>query len=191
LSRREWNRFFDAVCEQTDNGRIKQGRSRFEDALRDALGLVGLDGPFVGSQQQNSTVWQFSSELISHYVNAIKLVDPVESKDGRCVEIGSTAGDQTTILKQLTWHYVIRRSDLATLQHGQKATIGALFDVYNAAIHEEKWELFPVGFAQLIRSSRGVPAARWAADYISGLTERQVIGLHRRLGGHSLASLDS
>jgi dGTPase len=178
LARREWTQFFDSVCEQRENERIAQDRKRFEEALRTAFGLAGLDGPFIGSQKQSSTVWRFSSELISRYVGAIKLVEPAKSKDRRCIEIGSAAGDQTTILKQLTWHYVIRRSDLATLQHGQKAMIQSLFNAYKVAIEKKKWELFPVGFAQLIRSNGQIPPARWAVDYISGLTERQVIELH-------------
>ena len=130
-------------------------------------------------------MWRFTSELISHYVSSIKLVDPETSSDGRCVEIGSTAGDQATILKQLTWHYVIRRSDLATLQYGQQAMIEVLFNVYADAIKAGKWELFPLGFAQLVRSNSNsnISRARWAADYVSGLTERQVHDLYSRLRG--------
>lgn len=183
LSRREWSRFFDAVCNRPENANIRRERAKFEGALRDALALAGLDGPYSGSQQQNSIVWRFSSELISKYVGAIKLVNPSTSKNGRCVDIRSAAADQATILKQLTWHYVIRRSDLATLQHGQQSIVEYLFEVYAKAIETEKWELFPVGFAQLIQSDKKTSPRRWAADYISGLTEQQVAYLHLRLKG--------
>jgi dGTPase len=185
LSRREWGRFFDAVCSRPENANIRRERPRFESALRDALGLAGLDGPYSGSQQQNSIVWRFSSELISKYVRAIKLIDPSTSKDGRCAEISAAAGDQATILKQLTWHYVIRRSDLATLQHGQQSIIEYLFEVYEKAIRTEKWELFPVGFAQLVQGGTTTSPGRWAADYLSGLTEKQVSYLYLRLKGRS------
>jgi len=50
-------------------------------------------------------------------------------------------------------------------------------------IQTEQWELFPPGFAQLVRQNKDIPAVRWVADYISGLTERQVFEVHRRLSG--------
>jgi dGTPase len=183
LSRREWAQFFDEVCARKENAKIAANRSGFEDALRSAFALAGIDGPFTGSQAQSSDLWRFSSELISRYVGAIELCDPGASSDGRCVTIKKAARDQTIILKQLTWHYVIRRSDLATLQHGQKAIIETLYKVHVSAIKDQKWEFFPIGFSQLIRDSKQIPPARWAADYISGLTERQVVDLYRRLGG--------
>jgi dGTP triphosphohydrolase len=91
--------------------------------------------------------------LISRYIGALKLVDPAKSSDGASVEIGQAERDQTTILKQLTWHYVIRRSDLATSQHGQRKMIESLFMVFKNAIEAERWELFPLGFSPLIRAN--------------------------------------
>jgi dGTPase len=182
LGRREWAQFFDATCASAP--KIAKDRDRYEDALERAIGLAGLDGPFTGSQSQSSTIWRFSSVLISQYVNAIRLVSPSEAQSERHVGIRSAARDETTILKQLTWHYVIRRSDLATVQYGQKAVIQTLFEVYEKAIREKRSELLPVWFFQLVRSDDSVSASRWAADYISGLTERQVIDCYRRLCGY-------
>lgn len=183
LSRRERERFFDAVCSTPGNEHFARNRARYEEELHEALWLAGLDGPYVGSQEQTSILWRFSSELLAKYAAAIKLVDPTESREGRCVEIGTRAGDQANILKQLTWHYVILRSDLATLQRGQQQMIDSLFNVYSDAIADERWEFFPPGFAQLIQGGPNVGSDRWAADYISGLTEKQVLKLYRRLCG--------
>ena len=85
------------------------------------------------------------------------------------------------MLKQLTWHYVIEHSDLATIQYGQRKMIRELFDVFFDAVSNDKLKLFPIGFEELIRSTPGVSPARWTADYISGLTEREVLRLHHRL----------
>lgn len=183
LAKREWTEFFDAVCSQPVNAEIAESRRTFEEALSAAFSLAGISGPFVGSQSQSGDLWRFASELISRYIGAISLNDPSEDT---AVSITTAARQQTSILKQLTWHYVIRRSDLAAIQHGQKRMIEVLFEAYVTAISRADWELFPVGFAQLIRNSNGVEPARWAADYISGLTERQVMDLHRTLTGRHL-----
>jgi dGTP triphosphohydrolase len=46
-------------------------------------------------------------------------------------------------------------------------------------------QYFPVGFAKLLKEDSGkTPAARWAADYVAGLTERQVKDLYRKVAAH-------
>jgi dGTPase len=184
ICKREWNSFFDEICLRNKN--IAEKRAFFEDALRSAFVLATINAPYTGSHAQTRDLWYYSSILISKYVDAIDLTAP-EEHEGRCVSIKEYALGQTTILKELTWHYVIKRSDLATLQHGQQKIIEELYTVFVAAIDQKRWELFPLGFSQLIRDSREVPAPRWAADYISGLTERQVVHLYRRIiGNHGI-----
>jgi dGTPase len=88
-------------------------------------------------------------------------------------------------MKELTWHYVIQRSELAGLQHGQRRMIQELFEVFFSKIQEKKWEYLPEGFGQLIQENPSVNPARWTADYISGLTERQVRRFYQRITGQN------
>jgi dGTPase len=69
------------------------------------------------------------------------------------------------------------------MQHGQRKMISELFEVFHSKIVRGKLEYFPEGYAQLIERNHAISAARWTADYISGLTERQVSRLHQRLTG--------
>jgi dGTPase len=78
---------------------------------------------------------------------------------------------------------VIKRSDLATVQHGQRRIITELFKIYLEAVEKKQWEMFPIGFAEFVRQDSETPPARSVADYISGLTERQAIQLYRKLVG--------
>jgi dGTP triphosphohydrolase len=72
-----------------------------------------------------------------------------------------------------------------TIQHGQKRIISDLFEAFSTAIKTEHLEYFPIGFAQLIETdSSNIPPARWTADYLSGLTERQILTLYRRIVGN-------
>jgi dGTPase len=176
---RERDAFFDRTCGRVP--KIKEKRVEYEEAFGQALQLCPLDAPYGGSQRQSRGLWNFCSELIGRYVRAI-LVQSTE--DGRLtVKIDDSATAQTTILKQLTWDYVIQRSELATLQHGQRRMIRELFEVFVSSIEKRRWEYFPEGFVQLIETNSQVSAARWTADYISGLTERQVRRLYQRVTG--------
>jgi dGTPase len=178
---RERDAFFQRTCDRVPE--IAAERTKYEEAFSQALKICPLDGAYVGSQRQSRDLWGFCSELIGRYDRAICL-----TRDRECgwkIEIDKTAAVQTTILKQLTWDYVIQRSDLATLQHGQRRMIRELFEVFLSKIQSENWQYFPEGFSQLIMANTQVKPARWTADYISGLTERQVWRLYRRITGQN------
>ena len=181
---RERDVFFERTCDRVP--KIKARRTEYEAAFRQALELCPLDGPYVGSQRQSRDLWSFCSELIARYVRAISVVPGGPLRDRGCaIRIDDAATDQTTILKELTWHYVIQRSDLTTLQHGQLRMIKKLFKMFFSKIEQKKWEYFPEGFGQLIQDNPHVTPARWTADYISGLTERQVRRLYQRITGQN------
>ena len=177
INRQELKRFFDSTFLRFPSA----NRQMDEKALIDALQYCTLKTPYEGGLNQTRELWTYCSILIGKYVDGIVLVDPSTSSDGRSVQINEAAVRQTTMLKQLTWHYVIEHSDLATIQYGQRKMIRELFEVFFGAIEKKKLKLFPIGFEELILSSPSVPSARWTADYISGLTEREVLRLHHRL----------
>jgi dGTPase len=177
--KREREAFFDRTCKRVKE--IGNKRGYYEEAFNRVRQLCPLDEPYVGSQDQSRDLWSFCSQLIGQYVQAIRIAVPGHPNSD--IEIEDAAKAQTTILKQLTWDYVIQRSDLATIQHGQRLMIRELFDVFHSRIIHGKLEYFPEGFAQLIERNQAISPARWTADYISGLTERQVTRLHQRLTG--------
>jgi dGTPase len=153
----------------------------YKSAFRQALNMTNASRPYEGTLEESRDLWAFTSVLIGNYMDAFTLVDPDKSVDGRCAEAKELARKQTTILKELTWRYVILHNDLATIQHGQRKAIQVLFEVFVDAIKRERFQLLPKNFAELIMASKDVPPARWAADYISSLTERELSKLHQRL----------
>jgi dGTPase len=178
LNEREEKTVFDSfVRRRTKSPDLDE----YKAALRQALSMTNASHPYEGTQEETRDLWAFTSVLIGIYMDAFTLVDPESTSDGRCAEIRDHARKQTTILKELTWRYVILHNDLATIQHGQRKAISVLFGVFFDAIKRERLELLPAGFAGLIKASPDVPPARWAADYISGLTERDLAKLHHRL----------
>ena len=181
VARAEVDRFLDGASSRESE--IKQDVDGYRELLRKALNLLTISGPYRGTLEENRDLWYFTSELISLYIGAMRVAPANEFAAGsRVVRISPELKNQTRILKQLTWHYVICHSDLATVQYGQRRMIRDLFEVYRDAATRDKLDLFPIGFAEMIREDKNnTPAERWAADFISGLTEQEVHRLHRRL----------
>jgi len=180
-STKECERFLRRTFER--EGKLAEEAEANARALLQALEVRTIDSPYDGTQPQKRDLWSFSSILITRYVNSIRLIDPASDPRGRWVAIDPEAKRQTDMLRQLTWDYVILNSDLRSIQYGQERMIGDLFKVCVDRIVASDFAFFPRGFSELIRAEepRTTSPARWAADFISGLTEREVYRLHERL----------
>jgi dGTPase len=181
LGAREREAFLEGAFRR--NPRLAEQQTECRKVLEVAFGITGsISSGYTGVQQQARDLWGFSSELITRYVNAIELVDYESRPDKSCVSIRPMDRLQTDVLKELTWYYVINDSDLKAIQFGQTKMIRELFSVVHEEIEAERLGILPKGFQELIKSGNGaIPSARWAADYISGMTERELTHVHRRL----------
>jgi dGTPase len=100
------------------------------------------------------------------------------------------------MLKQLTWHYVIKNPALATQQHGQRVIIRELFEAFYKAgtSTNPNTDLFPVSVKELLPDlPTTTPEANSALtrailDFIASLTEEQAIATHHRIHGISPGS---
>ncbi|MCG8509912.1 MAG: hypothetical protein MI741_11860, partial [Rhodospirillales bacterium] len=150
------------------------------------------DEPFLGTRKQRSLLRSLTSKLIEKYISAFTL-DPTAQPP---VVIAPIARRETTMLKQLTWHYVILHPSLATEQHAQKHIIRSLFGVYLQAIRDDEWSLLPKrtidGLEERLNSmpdhEREREKVRCVVDLIAGMTEPQAIQLYQRLFGYSSGS---
>jgi dGTPase len=100
------------------------------------------------------------------------------------------------MLKQLTWHYVIKNPALATQQHGQRVIIRQLFNAfYRAATRKDfSIDFFPISLQDTLPSEPFKTAsdrknlARAIIDFMASLTEEQAIATHHRIYGLKLGS---
>ncbi len=142
-----------------------------------ALNVTNASHPYEGTLEESQDLWAFTSVLIGTYMDAFRLVDPrTTSDESLCGDQGTRKKQNDHFSRELTWRYVILHSDLATIQHGQRKAIEVLFEVFLDAINRGKYQpssCLKVSL-RLIKVSQNVPPARWAADYISGLTEAGV-----------------
>ena len=155
-----------------------------------------LTKPYRGGREQRASLRSMTAWLISRYaMGSVSLHHPTENgKVG--VFINQVFLKEVAILKQLTWEYVIDSPALATQQYGQRKVIEDLFGILTDAASQNDFGVFPPRFAEgledVLAENGGLSdreIARTVSDYISGMTEREAVELHRRLSGASLGSV--
>jgi dGTPase len=179
-----WDRDFRPVREHT-NEQLRQAFLNLFEQLREAQQVTE---PYSGTLAQRANLRGLTSTLITRYFGAITLREP-DVADRRLVRILPEAEREITMLKQLTWFYVIQRPSLAGQQHGLRRVVGDLFDIFHEAATGELDMLPLAALEQLaLETDKGdFPAetlrARMAADIVCSLSEQQAISLHQRLTG--------
>jgi len=93
------------------------------------------DKSFAASDEDRQTLRTWTQTMIGTYVSAIELYVPTNTDDGRVV-IEPRAEQEVTMLKELTWFYVINNPSLATQQHGQRKIVKTLFNTFVEACTE-------------------------------------------------------
>lgn len=182
--------FFDELFERDKNEALKARRAHLEGVFERICTDVfeAIETRYGGSREQRLSLWQLMTALIGKYVDALSIG---KSEDGKhLVTISKTAEDEIAMLKQLTWHYVILNTELATLQHGHRHIVKSVFEtLFNASAADgnEKWrkKLFPLFYEELISEAAGDRSMRIriVADYVSSMTESEIVTVHRKLFG--------
>lgn len=93
------------------------------------------------------------------------------------------------VLKELLWFYVVPDPRIGTMQIGQQALLGDLFNRYTDAMNRGEYRVFPMERGALIKATTDPrERLRLIADYVSGLTDASARRLHDRLtsGGDRL-----
>jgi len=195
----EMDRFVEGTFARWKLEGFRPVRAHSDSDLRDAFSNLieqlrytqRIAEPYTGGKDQRARLRSLTSLLISRYVPAIVLRKP-DKTDPRTVEIQLEAEREITMLKQLTWFYVIQRPSLAAQQLGQRRVVRDLFSIYHEATETlSSRDLLPIGarefFESALQSTPGqdIPQlrARVAADVVCDLSEQQATALHRRLTG--------
>jgi dGTPase len=192
----ERQRFYADVFERRA-GAIPQGMdlTYLRGAFENFIDKITLGKPYEGTLRDRGNLRDFTSYLIGEFVRSISI--ETSSGDTRVTMIKERRAE-IFMLKELTWHYVIKAPALTTQQEGQRAIIRGLFDLFNKAatsIADKNLDIFPIGVRQRlldIQKSEGQSAkeesTRAVIDFIVSLTEEQAVDAYGRLTGISLGS---
>jgi dGTPase len=170
---------------------------RFEAILRLVSVQVPLRRAFEGSERQRWALRRAASLLIGRYVMAAALADR-----RRRVVLAKTRTSiaEVEMLKQLTWHYVIRRPSLASQQLGQRKVVEDLFCTYLGAMDDgpnrsNRLDVLPLWAREQLARDEKTPKphdevrARVSADIVCWMSEQQALDLHARMMGTTLGSI--
>jgi dGTPase len=174
--------FFSALFARCHD--LATRRTELQRIFKGILDFFPLDRRYVGTLAQRTGVWQFSTLLISRYVDAIRLVMPGPPTRS-AVAIQQYAQDEIRMLKELTWHYVILNNELATSQHGQTQTVRGVFETLLNAAKGGSWKLFPPAYEEELRAANRDRAlqTRIVVDYLASMTEHEVARVYALLTG--------
>ncbi len=153
--------------------------------------LVG-SGVYRGTAEERIRVRYFTSALIGDFVSALEIRT---DRGYPYMWIEDKKRAEVFMLKELTWHYVIKNPALATHQDGQRTIIRQLFYKYLDAATSKRTnlDLFPPSIRELLPKDQASSGsrqdlARVIIDFIAGLTEEQAVSLHHRIHGIALGA---
>jgi dGTPase len=153
-------------------------------AVDEVFRLLDVVRPYAGTRYDRQILRERTSFLIRDFMRAL-VVEPdgqMRPDSGRHAEVA--------VLKEMTWFYVIRRQDLATVQDGQRRIVRDLCERFWRAAKDGERHLFPwLEQESLERANTDSLKARVVCDFIARLTEARAIVLHQRLLGTSVPFL--
>ena len=181
--------FFENVFDRRKGDSEFGPRQDLKEAFTDVLiATFSISRAYDGSAAHRAALRNFTGTLIGRYINAVSL----DEKDSQVVlKIDPDLRSEVSMLKELTWTYVIEASSLAAQQRGQIQLIDDLFRTYNdAASTNSSWKIFPTYYRERLEVAGGDESERirTCIDLIASMTESQVIAMHRRVTGQSHSS---
>jgi dGTPase len=189
----ERERFYLEVFKRR-RGKLPEGMDELylRGAFDALVGKFPLRKPYTPIQADRIRLRTVTSTLIRGFVMAVQLQT---SGDDCSIVIETRQRAEIFMLKQLTWHYVIKNPALATQQRGQQRIIRELFDAFfDAGTKNPNIDLFPVSVRELLPPLPATTTrdkqdlARTVLDLIASLTEEQAIAVHHRIYGVALGS---
>lgn len=168
--------------------------SKFVEVADKLLPSFAIFSRYEGTSPQRGDLRTLTASLINRYLTSTNLVEPDEHSGALSIPDGLIW--EVKVLKELTWCYVINNPALATQQYGQRKMISDLYQIYRAvALEGSNMHIFPAMIREELdklankkKAAREEAVTRTIVDLIAGMSEKQVIHMHRRLTGISLGS---
>lgn len=164
--------------------KISAKSAALEGAFREVMELfAAINRRYDGSLRQRKDLWQLITVLISRYVSKIHLRE--RGNSASLVQCEPRATAEIFMLKELTWHYVILRPELAVQQHGQRQAIQTVWSALLNDAMKSRSTLFPLEYQEeLDRAKRDTHLRkRIVADYIASMSETELMRVYQALRG--------
>ena len=189
--RMERLRFFNGVFRRKPEW--EKDESEYADALLNLIAQFPFhpERRFMDSDEHHRSLQLFATSLIRPFVQAITHV-PGTVPPNPVVRIDPGARRQVDLLKEFTWHYIIENRDLALPQAGQRKAVRTVFRKLLLAAKRRELHFFPaviresLDWEQIMENIVGGGSnlvVRLVADYIAGMTEKELMRVFRAMEG--------
>ena len=191
IDKKERQRFYDGVFERR-SGSLPEAMDApyLESAFDKFIDTIALEKPYEGTHRDRGLMRDFTSVTIGNFVRAVSVERVVNGRTWLTMIRERRA--EIFMLKQLTWHYVIKAPVVSTQQHGQTTIVRGLYEIFRTSAKEgnkKNLYVFPIGIReQLLRVTEGNEMIRIIVDFIASLTEEQAVSAYHRFSGISLGS---
>jgi len=161
-----------------------------ESAKKISVELLPLFLSYRATHAQRHACALLTSGLVERFVNAIALNEKAITNQVPRVSIDPESKKVVSLLKELTWTYIIDVPDLHAMQHGHRCIVETVFDELEQAPTSDI-NLLPRTVRDLAGDDLfdGPKRRRSICDIISSMTEAQIMDLYVRLSGVSPGSL--
>lgn len=146
--------------------------------------------PYRGTDDQRIALRTCTSSLISKSI-ATPQLEYDEQNNRISLMMDEEVFDQISVLKRVTWYYVIDRPSMSVIQTGWDNVVRSLFGLYHKAAKEDKdFHVLPSPFARRAElANDSTTMTRIVVDLISGLTEAGAQALFSQSFGTEKGSL--
>jgi dGTPase len=153
-------------------------RDEYKSTAFGLFALLPVLEAYSGSRKQRQALADFVNSKLADFVLKTDV-----SEDGS-LKRESRLDREVTILKQLTWFYVIEDPGLAEQHHGQCEIVKDLFEIYSHEVRSKKPKVFPPAFREQISSLQTKrDRVRFVIDLIAGMGEQELYKRHQVLTG--------
>ncbi len=188
----EADKFKEAVFRRwADEGRdVKPAEKKhLENAFDGFCDQLFISQPYSGTRSQRLQLRMLTATSIRDAIMATGLQEDAENP----LKIKPSEKRKLKMLKELTWHYVIKNPALASQQHGYRKIIQTLFQVFMDAANSASpaWTILPPRYKEEMEElaqSYGNAISnelriRTVADAISSMTDGEALHFYQRLTG--------
>ena len=145
--------------------------------------------PYHGTRSQRLQLRILTSTCIKDAIFATSLSDDPEEP----LVVKPAIKRRISMLKELTWHYVIKNPALASQQYGYRKIIQKLFEVFMDAANSPSpaWTILPPRYQEEMiqlaeqygNDIRNELRVRTVADAIAGMSDAEALRLYQKLSG--------
>jgi dGTPase len=162
--------------------RIKErDQEVYSETANGLFAFFPVSEPYSGLRGQRQSLANFANKKLTEFVK----LTGIDSK-GNLIR-PDVLDREITLLKQLTWFYVIENSALAEQQHGQQRMISDLFEIYCNEVESSKAKVIPPNLRQEVKELSGrKDKIRFVIDLLAGMGEQEICKRHQVLMGTAI-----